>query len=127
MEQAEEFAEQLSDQWSHRSTEQSSLPPLPDAAKQLLEATGQQFVSDIRRFVGELEIGEAIARAQELTPWPESNSQYIPAPLAFALYSELIEIKGKQVRRASSDAERRVYLAEVDLLFRKVQDEQHKF
>jgi hypothetical protein len=47
MEQAEEFAEQLSDQWSHRSTEQSSLPPLPDAAKQLLEATGQQFLSDI--------------------------------------------------------------------------------
>ena len=127
VEEAEELTEQLNDQWSHQATEQTGLPPLPDAEKRLLEATGRQFLSNIKKFVGELDIEQAIAMAQTLKPWLELNSTLIPAPLASALYSELIELKVKQVRRASLVAERHAYLAEADLLLRKAQDERRNF
>ena len=125
--EAEELTEQLSEQWSHRSIEQTNLSPLPDAERRLLEIAGQQFLVAIKRLIDELEIEQAIVRAQELKLWLDSNSPHIPAPLGFALYSELMKIKGKQVRRASSDADRRAYLAEAELLFRKAQDERRKF
>jgi hypothetical protein len=118
----EELAEQLNTQLAQGAIEQYGLPPLSEAEKQLLEETAQKFLGDMRTCIGELEIDRAIEVAQKLETWLASHMPHLMASLVSSLYYELIELKFKQVRRAATDPDRRTYLAEAELLLRKVQD-----
>jgi hypothetical protein len=88
----------------------------------VLEEKAQKFLADMRRYIGELEIDQAIGVAKELETWLESHMHHLPACLVASLYYERIELKFKQVRRAITDTDRRAYLAEAELLLRKAQD-----
>ena len=104
------------------ATVQYGFPPLSEAEKQLLEEKAQQLLADMRRHIGELEIDRALGVAKDLEPWLASHTSHLPTSLVSSLYCELIELKFKQVRRAMTEPDRRAYMAEAELLFRKAHD-----